>query len=177
MAHAIRLYFDAALEAALIGVRTALTSAGISPTLEALGDRLHVSVAGADAMDVSLCASMLERVAQARPSFATSLAAFGLFPGDQGVVYLTPTPSESLLDIHREVYGRLTSVGIQLYQHFRPEGWVPHVTVGFELSQPEVAMAVSWLHANFKPLSGRFGSIGLIEYYPVREIATFPFVR
>jgi 2'-5' RNA ligase len=177
MAYAIRLYFDADLEAALVGVWSGLIGAGVSPTLEALGDRPHVSVAGAEALDVSSCSAMLRRLAQTRPPFAAHLAAFGLFPGNKGVVYLTPTPSEPLLEVHREVHRQLVAAGVRLYLHFRPEGWVPHVTVAYDVPQPQVALALSWLHARFGPLAGTFDSIGLVEYYPIREIATFPLAR
>ena len=174
MAYAIRLYFDAELEAALRGVWSELVGAGVSPTLEALGDRPHVSVAGAEALDVSSCSAMLRRVAQALPPFAVHLAAFGLFPGNKGVAYLTPTPSEPLLKVHREVHGHLVAAGVRPYAHFRPEGWVPHVTVAYDVPQPQAALALSWLHARFVPLAGTFTSIELAEYYPIREIATFP---
>lgn len=175
MAHAIRLYFDAELEAALTGVKAALTRAGVMPALELLGNRPHVSVAAADELNVPYCTSMLERLSKAQRSFAANFAAFGTFPGGQGVVYLSPTPSELLLSIHRAVYRQLTDAGIRLHEHFLPEGWVPHVTVGFELTGQEVALALSWLHANFKPLTGRLGSIGLVKYPPVEELETFPF--
>jgi len=176
MAYAIRLYFDVKLEAAFIGVRTALVRAGVAPVLEALGDRPHVSVVAAEQLDLEFCTRMLERVAREQRKFDVAFAAFGSFPGDQGVVYLAPTPSESLLELHCEVYRRLTDTGLELHEHFRPRGWVPHVTVGFRLARHEVALAICRLHSEFEPIAGKFGGIGLVEYYPITEIATFPFI-
>lgn len=177
MAHAIRLYFDRDLDTRLAGVRRALVGIGVSPALEALDDRPHVSVAGGQTLDASACKAMLRELAAATPPFPAHFAAFGSFPGANGVVYLAPTPSEALLAIHRAVHGRLAAAGVALHPHFRPQGWIPHVTVAFELPEPQVALALSWLHTGLAPLAGSFAEIGLVEYYPIREVATFALGR
>src|SRR5437764_12074046 len=65
MGYAVQLYLDAELEAALLALRAALTKAGVTPTLERLGDRPHVSLAVLDDADVPRCVSVLERAASA----------------------------------------------------------------------------------------------------------------
>src|SRR5687768_16292606 len=104
MGHAVQLYFDAELEAALVGVRASLTKAGVTPTLERLGDRPHVSLAVLNEVDVARCIPMLERFSKTLPAFAVGLAAFGGFPTAQGVVFLSPTPSGILLSTHRALH-------------------------------------------------------------------------
>lgn len=175
MAHAIRLYFDPELEATIAGITAAMARVVVAPPAEILDNRPHLSVAAAAELDIPYCASMLDRLTKAQRSFVAEFAAFGTFLGGQGVIYLSPTPSEFLLSIHRAVYRQLTDAGVRLHEHFLPEGWVPHVTVGFEPPGQEAASALSWLRANFKPLAGRFGSIGLVEYPPVEELDTFVF--
>ena len=41
MGYAVQLYFDAKLEDSLTRTRSALTAAGVTPTLERLGDRVR----------------------------------------------------------------------------------------------------------------------------------------
>ena len=173
MGYAVQLYFNAELEAALLEVRTALTKAGVTPTLERLGDRPHVSLSVLNDVDVQRCITMIEQFANSQSAFRTGFAAFGAFPTAQGVVYLSPAPNEALLTAHRVMHQRLVDIGAQIHEYYFPDGWIPHATMGFELSSKEVALALSWLHGNFKPVGGIFASLGLIEFPPVKEIATF----
>ena|SRR5882672_1655486 len=171
--YAVQLYFDAGLEAALLAVRKSLTKAGVTPTLQRLGDRPHVSLAVMEDVDVRICLPALERVAGAQPDFAAGLAAFGTFASAQGVVYLSPTPSRRLLTLHQRICRELRDIGARVHEHYVPGNWMPHATVGLDLPRVEVSTALSWLQANFKPLSGRFSSLGLIKFRPVNALAVF----
>jgi D-alanyl-D-alanine carboxypeptidase len=173
MRYAVQLYFDAELEAALLAVRAALTKAGVTPTLERLRDRPHVSLAVLDDADVPSCVSVLERIALRQAWFSAGFAAFGTFAKAQGIVYLSPAPSERLLTMHRRMCRELRDTGARIHEHCVPGNWLPHAKVGFELPRKEVSVALSWLQANFKPVSGRFSSLGLVEFPPVKEMATF----
>ena len=173
MGYAVQLYFDAGLESSLTGVRSALTAAGVTPTLERLGDRPHVSLAVQEDVPVQRCIAAVEKFAETQRPFPASFAAFGAFPTAQGVVYLTPTPAAALLEAQRRMHRLLFELGVKVHEHYLPDRWIPHSTIGFELSSEEVALALSWLHGNFKPLAGTYSSIGLIEFVPVKRLATF----
>lgn len=173
MGYAVQLYFDAKLESSLTRTRSALTAAGVTPTLERLGDRPHVSLAVLEDGPVQRCIAAVESFAETQRPFPASFAAFGAFPTAQGVVYLTPTPTAALLDAQHRMHRLLSELGAIVHEHYLPESWIPHSTVGFELSKAEVALALSWLHGNFKPLAGTYSSIGVIEFVPVKRLAAF----
>jgi 2'-5' RNA ligase len=173
MGYAVQLYFDAGLEASLTRVRSALAAAGVTPTLERLGDRPHVSLAVLEDMPVQRCVATVEKFAETQRPFPATFAAFGAFPTTQGVVYLTPTPAAALLEAQRRMHRLLSELGAKVHEHYLPDTWIPHSTIGFELSNDEVALALSWLHGNFKALAGTYSSIGLIEFVPVKRLATF----
>ncbi len=61
----------------------------------------------------------------------------------------------------------------EVHEHYFPGGWMPHSTVGFQLPPREVALALSWLGANFRYVRGAFARVGLIEFSPVKEVASF----
>jgi hypothetical protein len=124
-------------------------------------------------LDAKMCIAMLKQFANAYSRFSASFAAFGAFPTTQGVVYLSPTPTELLFSAHRDIHQRLSSIGAQVHEYYWPNSWLPHATIGFELPSTEVALALSWLHKNFKPVQGKFVSVGLIEFTPVKELAAF----
>jgi hypothetical protein len=173
MGYAVQLYFDSRLEASLLEIRSALTQAGVTPTLERLGDRPHVSLAVLETVPVQRCIDMVERFAGTQSAFPASFSAFGTFPTSQGVVYLTPTPSPALLDAHRRMHQRLVEIGAGVHEYYLPDTWMPHSTVGLELPAREVALALSWLDGHFKPVAGTFNSVGVIEFVPVKQLAIF----
>jgi 2'-5' RNA ligase len=173
MGYAVQLYFDAKLEASLTRTRAALTAAGVTPTLERLGDRPHVSLAVLEDVPVQRCIAAVEKFAETQRAFPASFAAFGAFPTAQGVVYVSPTPTAELLEAQRRMHRLLSEFGAKVHEHYLPESWIPHSTVGFELSNAEVALALSWLHGNFKAVAGTYNSIGLIEFVPVKRLAAF----
>ena len=174
MGYAVHLYFDSELESAFLKARTALTTAGVTPTLDRLGDRPHVSLAVMDVANAGKCIAVVQDFAHQTARMPTGLDAFGSFPTAQGVVYLSPDPTSALFDAHRQICERLEGTGTQIHKYYLPDNWVPHATIGFELPHAEVQLALGWLQANFKPLRGEFASIGLVEFPPVTELASFP---
>jgi 2'-5' RNA ligase len=177
MGYAVQLYFNKELEGEFLDVRTALGKVGVTPTLERLGDRPHVSLAVLSEVQVSHCISMIEQISKSQRPLAVDFSAFGAFPTTQGVVYLSPTPSQALLRLHETIYRHLKDIGGLVHEYYLPSSWVPHSTIGFELSAHEVGVALSWLHGNFKPTAGTFSSIGVIEFLPIKELATFELAR
>jgi 2'-5' RNA ligase len=177
MGYAVQLYFDSRLEASLLELRSELTKAGVTPTLERLGDRPHVSLAVLEKMPVQRCLGMIERFAETQNVFHASFSAFGAFPTSQGVVYLTPTPSAVLLDAHRRMHRLLVELNADVHEYYLPDTWMPHSTIGFELSRKEVDVALAWLHSNFRPLDGTYSSVGVIEFVPVKQVAIFELRR
>jgi 2'-5' RNA ligase len=173
MGFAVQLYFDQPLEEAFLHVRTGLANAGVTPTLKRLGDRPHVSLSVQTSLDTRRFLPRLEKLAASTAPFDVGFGAFGSFPGGEGVVFVAPSPSETLLRLQKKTHEQLLTSFAEVHEHYFPNSWVPHSTVGFELPQREVAVALAWLGANFRPCSGKFTRLGLIEFRPVKEIATF----
>ena len=173
MGFAVQLYFDQPLEEAFIHVRNGLANAGVTPTLKRLGDRPHVSLSVQASLDTRKFLPKLEKFAASAAAFDVGFEAFGAFPGSEGFVFIAPAPSETLLRLQRRMHEQLLASYAEVHEHYFPHQWVPHSTVGFELPPKEVALALSWLGANFRKCAGKFTRVGLIEFRPVKEIATF----
>jgi 2'-5' RNA ligase len=173
MGFAVQLYFDAPLEASFNAIRQGLTVAGVTPTLKRLGDRPHVSLSVQASLDARRFLPRLEKFAASTAPFEVGFGAFGSFPGGEGVVFLAPDPSEALLRAQKKMHDQLLVSFAEVHEYYFPGRWMPHSTVGFELPKQEVALALAWLGANFKHIAGTFTRVGLIEFRPVKEIATF----
>ena len=174
MGYAVQLYFDPPLEAASNVLRQSLAAAGVTPTLDRLGDRPHISLSVLNSLDGARFLPLLERFAGSCEPFSVEFAAFASFPTDQGVVYLSPAPSEVLRRCQKQLHELLVGIEAEVHEYYVPRAWVPHSTVGFGLPAPEVSLALAWLRDHFKPMAGRFTHIGVIEFPPVKEMARYP---
>jgi 2'-5' RNA ligase len=174
MGFAVQLYFDKMLEDALYRVRAGLTAAGVTPTLERLGDRPHISLSVLDSLESERFLPALKGYARSQHRFPIDILGFDSFSGEPGFVYLSPRESSALRRYQRLLHDLVASIDAAVHEHYLPANWVPHSTVGFELPLREVRVALDWLRDHFKPLSGTCTRVGLIEFRPVKEIATYP---
>src|SRR5690606_8468521 len=58
--------------------------------------------------------------------------------------------------------------------HYRTPRWVPHCTIGQELSRAQIERAWPHLHTLGLPLEGRFEGLELVRFRPVEVLATAP---
>jgi 2'-5' RNA ligase len=174
MSFAVQFYFDRALEDAVFELRRALTAAGVTPTLDHLGDRPHVSASVLALLDAAVFRSCLERLSRSLAPFSIALSALGAFPTAEGVLFLTPAPTASLLQAQRLVHEELLGLGASPSPYYVPEAWVPHCTIALDLPTNEVHRAFQIGLANFRPLSGQVRALGVIEFPPVKALYGFP---
>ena len=174
MSFAVQFYFDQALEAAVFELRRVLTAAGVTPTLDHLGDRPHVSASVLPLLDAEAFRSRLEHLSRSLAPFSIALSALGAFPTAEGVLFLAPAPSASLLRAQRLVHEELLGLGASPSPYYAPGAWVPHCTIGLDLPTHEVHRAFQVGLANLRPLSGQVRAIGVIEFRPVKELYGFP---
>ncbi len=173
MGYAVELFYDVKSEKAVRKIWDGLGAVLGKPSLSELGARPHVSLAVyGDDLDTARFLEQFREFAQSMAPFEFKLSSAGTFPGSEGVVFLAPVVIRQLLDVHQrfhEVFSRYDAHGMAYYL---PGNWVPHCTVAIDLSAAEVIEAVGYCRKAFKPITGRFQEIGLVEFRPVKELIT-----
>ena len=91
---------------------------------------------------------------------------FGLFGGARAILYLAPTPTAALLDYHADFHRAFGDLDRQCWPYYRPQSWVPHVTLGEGLDAAALS-ALSPLVAGFTPFTATPAALGLIRFRPV----------
>lgn len=159
---AVELYFDPALEAEIRARWALLDAAGwVSPA--AAGFRPHVSLAIFEDVDDVGCRPVIEAFAGQVAPIDIRLDALGVF--GQTVLFLTPVPTRSLLDLH-DRFHRLAMPGMRtLRPYYAPGRWTPHCTL-LNGEPPTVARALPLLLAAAGPVTGRIEQIGLCRFLP-----------
>ncbi|MBW6432851.1 2'-5' RNA ligase family protein [Actinoplanes hulinensis] len=140
MVAAIELYLDVDTTRRVRNLWRALDAEGI-PSLGSLHQkhRPHISLAAAHRIDPHAVAEALSGFEVARP-LPLSIDFVGQFVGR--VLWLGVTMTEDLLSHHRAVHDRLSSAGVEIWDHYRPGRWVPHCTISLRVPNPVMAPAV-----------------------------------
>jgi 2'-5' RNA ligase len=103
------------------------------------------------------------------------LAGVGVFPGKPAVVWLAPIVTELLLGVHKELHAALGELAV--HPHYRPGGWVPHVTL-CEQERFPVALAAEVAASVWTgPITGEADRIDLVRFHPasvLRSLALRP---
>lgn len=173
MGLAIELYFDAEAEQAVRQLRQRLTDNGVPPTLDLLGDRPHISLAGLPDHDAAPVIPIVEALATIAP-FDLKLDGIGLFPTTEGVLFLAPTPTSALLDAHQRLYSALTHAHIAINPYYTPGSWIPHCTIASDLTPDELLHAVAICREAFTTIALTCRELGIIRFRPSVPIISFP---
>lgn len=177
MGHAVLLYFDKQTEKSILNLRHALIEQGISSMLDKAGDRPHVSLAGFSNVDCNVLVSLVQEFVKSVKSFNVQLSAIGTFPTIENVLFLSPTPTLQLLSYHQEFHRRLAKSKLTSSPYYVPENWTPHCSVEMNIPSEQLPKAIEICSKIFKPILGQFQEIGVIEFHPIKHLASWSLVK
>ncbi|MEM5773539.1 MAG: 2'-5' RNA ligase family protein [Anaerolineaceae bacterium] len=169
MGFAVELYFDEHSDQA---IRKMWAAAGSS--LPAMNADPHISLSLHADVDTARMDTLLREFAARTPCLTVSFPALASFLSPEGVIYLAPTVTEPLLNLHKAFHQALDKAGIPSHPYYRPGGWMPHCTVDMNLKPNDLQRKFS-ICREFPPLTGVVVvSIGLISYQPVVDLFRHP---
>jgi len=174
MGFAVEAYYDPTTDERVRGLWEALARAGISDSMFAIGARPHISLAVFDDLDPDTLREEVAAFARNTPPLAVTLAAVGIFPGEEGVVYLAPVVTMELLELHARFHRRLRDLGLESAAYYCPGDWVPHCTVATGLPPDKVSLAVEACRSHDVFTTGQLTAVSLVEFRPVWEICVCP---
>ena len=123
--------------------------------------RPHVSLAVAEHMSPAHADVAVQPLGDAR-DLGLRLGSVAVFPGRQGVLYLSVVPTLRLLMLHREIHARLLGAGVDALRHYLPDAWVPHCTLAQGLSPEEITAAVDAVQ-RLRMIAGEAASAGMVD--------------
>lgn len=174
MTYAIVLYFDPTTEARLRTLREALDRQLVDSLLAAAGVRPHLSLTVLRDVDPAALRPELRQLAGGFQPLSLSLGAVGTFPGDDGVVFVSPSVTAELLALHDRLLQRLDGLGLAMAPFYGRDRWVPHCTAAMYLPPDKILQAIDICCRSdvFGPV--RLEQLGLAEYPPSRGVYAFP---
>lgn len=171
MPHSIILYSDPTTEEHLRRVQESLLPLTNNPFYA--DARPHVSLTGFDGALPPDLIPKLQVFSESIAPVELILGSVGVFPGEEGVVFLAPVVTPLLLEVHTQIHDLLRTMNVQTNPYFQPGFWVPHSTMAMNIPAAAISKAVEVCLE-----SGAFGSaqlveLGLVQYPPVEERALF----
>lgn len=168
MPYAITLRADPATAAFVAGLADELARRGISRSQLDLGYPAHITLAIHDAE--------LERMMLSLPGdlrrVPLSCVGLGIFAGSPCCLWLVPVMTEALHLLHGHV---LSSLPGTCHPHYRPDAWVPHITLADDLPDAAVAAdAIAAIGFAGLPRTGTLDSIELVRFPPVEILWSVP---
>src|SRR5262245_46222316 len=130
MPYAIELALDPETAAVVRRVWRELADAGIQ-YMAASGARPHISLGIWESLDRDRAETELTRFAAERSPVRLAFASVGLFP--RVAVFLAPTVTADLLELHAGFHRRFARLGDVPWAHYQPGAWVPHCTLATDL--------------------------------------------
>jgi len=120
--------------------------------------------------------SLLPGIAQQLQPIEIVLSKIDTFPGPEGVLFLASEANDNLLAASN-LFHRETKNILEAWDHYyRPGNWVPHCTIANPISPQEITEAIATipaLSAEFSPISVTCAALELVEFFPIRRIASY----
>lgn len=178
MACAVEMYFDAEADDVVRRTWRDLADAGVASSMLVPGFRPHVSLGVCETLDVPGFAHWLAQYARVISPVRFTLSTIGSFPGGEGVIFFGATVTRKLLDMHLAFDQIFGEYGGQLWDHYRVDAWVPHCTLGLNLTDSQLAAALPICRRTSLPIQVQVMEIGIVDVSSThcRELAACPLV-
>ncbi|XP_061369742.1 uncharacterized protein LOC133312540 [Gastrolobium bilobum] len=171
--YAIELYLDPALENQVLKAWNVLARRQISTQLIEMESRPHITLFSTPFIDPSKLESLVKTFASKQEPLPLSFSSIGTLPNDNNVLFLSPTPSVSLLQFQSQLCDAIKKEGIDIGEDYAFNCWIPYCSVAHHVPKARMAEAFSVLRDLKLPVNGYATDIGLVEFSPVRELFSF----
>jgi 2'-5' RNA ligase len=175
MSFAVEMYFDEAADRAVRAAWKALADAGISTSMLDGISRPHVTLAVSDEIGATFKNALALFAKEVSP-FELTFSHVGAFNTAEGVVFLAPTMTRSLLDLHQRFHAFFDQHAAKKWPYYLPGAWVPHCTLAFRLDAERLVAAFAIAAEVKLPLACGITEIGLLSGVgePEQELVSCP---
>jgi 2'-5' RNA ligase len=122
---------------------------------------------------VSQIGAELRQFAETISSFPITLSGIDSFPGDEGVIFLSPMTTKPLLVAHAAAHQILASQLLQSNEYYLPGRWTPHCTIAQGVEPHLMQAAIEFARRAFRPIDATICEVGMVFFRPVRPICSF----
>jgi len=174
MSFSIELHFDDKSNLVIRNMWKKLRERGISDYMDQYGGFPHIALAVFNDIDILEMEKLIEKVIENESMFTIKMASIGIFPSNESVLFLSPAASETLINFHEKLHEVLKDIE-EKWDYYLPGFWVPHCTLGMNISKSKIHEALDVIVEDYVPLDVKIESINLVEFNPVKLVKSFNF--
>ncbi|XP_074280645.1 uncharacterized protein LOC141605669 [Silene latifolia] len=171
--YSIELYLDPALENQILKAWNILARRQITTQLIEIESRPHITLFSSPFIDPTKLEPILNSFCSRHEPLQLTFSSIGLLPNHNNLLFLSPTPTLSLLNFQSQLCDLLKKEGVQVTDDFELDSWIPVCPLAQDVPKSRLAEAVSVLREFKLPLSGYGMDVALVEFSPVREFYSF----
>ncbi len=174
MSFSIELHFDDKSNLVIRNMWKKLRERGISDYMDQYGGFPHIALAVFNDIDILEMERLIQEVIENESIFTIKMSSLGIFPSNESVLFLSPAASETLISFHGKLHDVLKDIE-EKWVYYLPGFWVPHCTLGMNISKSKVHDALDALIEDYEPFEVKIESIKLVEFNPVKLVKSFSF--
>lgn len=158
------LYFDDETDAAIRRLWQVIEDAGLPSRMLSLSYPPHMTIIVCENTNLDGMRDRLNDFLRSQPPLAVSFHSLGVFNTPEGVIYLSPVPTERLLAFHSALWAIMEPYSQQVNILYRPGNWVPHVTLDVEVPEKLVGKVIDALRRVELPKKGYLSSLFVADF-------------
>lgn len=160
-------YFDDLTDAAIRGLWQVLDDADVPSEMLTLNYPPHLTLLVCEGFQrIEEYREVIKPFIQRHEPLLLSFHSLGIFATDEGVIYLAPLVNRQLLEFHAELWEITDPFTENENPRYRPEAWVPHITLGYSIPDERIGAAVEALRKVTLPRTGILQGLRIGEFIP-----------
>lgn len=151
-----------------------LADAGVSRSMLDIGFPPHVTLVVCDTLRTDVAIAALDSIFENVDQMAVTLSGVTTFGSGSGALYAALAPSPDLMRLQAKA---ADAIGEICRPHYQTGSWTPHCTLATGVDDARLDRAKTIIARNWRPLTGVFEAVALVEFLPVTGIRHWALAR
>jgi len=164
MPFGVTMFIDEESETYIKNIWHQIRDSGVSSFMIDRGVRPHITLAVYNELDIDPFLSRLSSFIKDISVISFSLSSMGSFLNPKGTVFIAPTVTHRLMNMHSRFHEYFQSLEHSLSDYSLPGNWFPHFTLASGLTDKEIAKVIRIGLKTEVPEQSRIEEIGIGEF-------------
>lgn len=171
MTFAIAVGFDIVLTKKMLQKIIEIAESNINPYMKINKIPPHLTISLFETNEETKINEVFKDICLRVPKEVIQISDVGIF--EPKVIYFAPNKSDSLLQLNMLINNKLIAAGIEPDIYYLSNQWIPHITLGAQLTLHELYMALDIVKKDFEPFCAIIERVILAKCNPYAEIIEF----